>query len=124
MKAGVFSIVLEGIPWQIAKLVTETVDVPTIGIGAGSYCDGQILVLHDMLGIFTDFKPKFMKYFGNIGDEIRKALNSYQTEVKEGIYPNQQQSYDYPTDDLKEINDWFEDVDIEKEAEKLKKDLN
>ncbi|MFX1376065.1 MAG: 3-methyl-2-oxobutanoate hydroxymethyltransferase, partial [Promethearchaeota archaeon] len=56
--AGVFSIVLEGIPWQIAKMVTESVDIPTIGIGAGQYCDGQIIIIYDMLGIFTEFKPK------------------------------------------------------------------
>ncbi|MFX1237756.1 MAG: 3-methyl-2-oxobutanoate hydroxymethyltransferase [Promethearchaeota archaeon] len=123
-KAGVFSIVLESIPWQIAKIITDTVQIPTIGIGAGPYCDGQILVVHDMLDIFTDFKPKFLKYFGNVGDEIRKALKSYQKEVIEDLYPDNEHSYDYPMDDLKEINEWLENVDLTIEADKLKKDLN
>jgi len=123
-EAGVFSIVLESIPWQIAKLITSAVDVPTIGIGAGPYCDGQILVIHDMLGIFTEFKPKFLKYFGKLGDSIHNALNSYKQEVKNGIYPGLEHSYEFPQSELDVINDWFEKIDIKEEATKLNKILN
>jgi len=118
-EAGVFSIVLESIPWQIAKLITSSVDVPTIGIGAGPYCDGQILVIHDMLGIFTDIKPKFVKYFANIGKSIRRALDDYRDEVINEIYPDQEHSYEFPQQDLNKINQWFEKVDICEEAHKL-----
>ncbi len=118
-ETGVFSIVLESIPWQIAKLITSIVDVPTIGIGAGPYCDGQILVIHDMLGIFTDFKPKFVKYFGNIGESISNALDNYKNEVINGIYPSGEHSYEFPQQDLNKINQWFDNVDICEEAHKL-----
>ena len=118
-EVGVFSIVLESIPWQIAKLITSSVDIPTIGIGAGPYCDGQILVIHDMLGIFTDIKPKFVKYFGNIGESIRRALGDYRDEVINGIYPDREHSYEFPRQDLTKINHWFENVDICEEAHKL-----
>ncbi len=117
-KTGVFSIVLESIPWQIAKLITGILDIPTIGIGAGPHCDGQILVIHDMLGIFTEFKPKFLKYFGKLGEEIIKALRLYQTEVKEGKYPDQEHSYEYPLNDFKEIKKWMESIDLDVESEK------
>ena len=120
---GVFSIVLEGIPWQIAKLVTSTVDIPTIGIGAGQYCDGQIIIIYDMLGIFTEFKPKFVKHFGQIGENIRNALNSYKNEIVSSQYPDLDHSYAYPTEDLSEVNEWLENADLEKEAKKLKEDL-
>ena len=118
-KAGVFSIVLESIPWQIAKLITSSIEVPTIGIGAGSYCDGQILVIHDMLGIFTDIKPKFVKYFGNIGKAINRALNDYKDEVINGIYPDREHSYEFPQKELTKINEWIEGIDICEEAHKL-----
>ncbi len=107
-EAGVFSIVLESIPWQIAKLITESIEIPTIGIGAGPYCDGQILVLHDMLGIFTDFKPKFLKYFGNLGENIQKAIKNYKDEVEREIYPDLSHSYEFPSEDLEEIHNWYE----------------
>ena len=116
---GVFSIVLESIPWQIAKLITSNVEVPTIGIGAGPHCDGQILVIHDMLGIFTEIKPKFLKYFGNIGESIRKALDKYKSEVIDGRYPDHDHSYEFPEKDLDKINEWVESVDINEEAHKL-----
>ncbi|MFX1267137.1 MAG: 3-methyl-2-oxobutanoate hydroxymethyltransferase [Promethearchaeota archaeon] len=122
-KTGVFSIVLESIPWQLAKLITSVVKVPTIGIGAGSYCDGQILVIHDMLGIFTEFKPKFVKYFGNIGKSVRKALETYKSEVNQNIYPDQEHSYEFPQDALNNINKWFNSIDIDEESQKLKKHL-
>jgi 3-methyl-2-oxobutanoate hydroxymethyltransferase len=121
--AGVFSIVLEGIPWQIAKLVTETIDIPTIGIGAGQYCDGQIIIIYDMLGIFTEFKPKFVKHFGQIGQNIRNALNAYKDEIISSKYPDLDHSYTYPTEDLSEINEWFENADLKEEALKLKENL-
>ncbi|HEC38938.1 MAG TPA: 3-methyl-2-oxobutanoate hydroxymethyltransferase, partial [bacterium] len=118
--AGVFSIVLEGIPWQIAKLVTSIVDIPTIGIGAGQYCDGQIIIIYDMLGIFTEFKPKFVKHFGNVGEAIRNALKAYKDEIITVKYPDIAHSYEYPSEDLSEINDWYENVNIKEEATKLK----
>jgi 3-methyl-2-oxobutanoate hydroxymethyltransferase len=120
---GVFSIVLEGIPWQIAKMVTESIDIPTIGIGAGQYCDGQIIIIYDMLGIFTEFKPKFVKHFGQIGQNIRDALNSYKDEIIASKYPDLDHSYTYPTEDLDDVNEWFESADLEKEAIHLKEKL-
>lgn len=118
-ETGVFSIVLESIPWQIAKVITSTVKVPTIGIGAGPYCDGQILVIHDMLGIFTEIKPKFLKYFGNIGELMSQALDKYKNEVINGIYPDIEHSYEFPEQDLDKIDEWVESVDINEEAHKL-----
>ena len=91
--AGVFSIVLEGIPWKLAKVITESVTVPTIGIGAGKYCDGQILVYQDMLGLFSDFTPKFVKTYGNAGEVMNTAFKDYITEVKDGIFPSEEHSY-------------------------------
>ncbi len=91
--AGVFSIVLEGIPWKLAKIITESVTVPTIGIGAGKYCDGQILVYQDMLGLFSDFTPKFVKTYGNAGEVMNTAFKDYITEVKDGVFPSEEHSY-------------------------------
>ncbi|MFW9771480.1 MAG: 3-methyl-2-oxobutanoate hydroxymethyltransferase [Candidatus Heimdallarchaeota archaeon] len=122
-KAGVFSIVLESIPWQIAKLITSILKIPTIGIGAGNYCDGQILVIHDMLGIFTEIKPKFLKKFGNIGKSIRDALEKYKNEVTQDIYPDLVHSYEFPSEDLNEINQWFNNVNFDQESQKLMNSL-
>lgn len=92
--AGCFSIVLEKIPMQLAKKITRMLKIPTIGIGAGPYCDGQILVLHDMLGFYEDFKPKFVKQYAKIGFEIKKAVLAYINEVKSGIYPDKEHSFE------------------------------
>ena len=119
-ETGVFSIVLESIPWQIAKIITEHVDIPTIGIGAGPYCDGQILVLHDMLGIFTEIKPKFLKYFGEVGQSIKDALMRYKDEVEKETYPTEKYSYDLPSSELEQIKNWVKSVDPKKEALKLR----
>ncbi len=91
--AGVFSIVLEGIPWKLAKIITESVTVPTIGIGAGKYCNGQILVYQDMLGLFSDFTPKFVKTYGNAGEVMNSAFKDYIDEVKNGVFPSEEHSY-------------------------------
>ena len=120
-KTGVFSIVLESIPWQIAKIITKVVKIPTIGIGAGVHCDGQILVIHDMLGIFKEFKPKFLKYFGNVGKAIQDAILTYKNEIIGEKYPDIEHSYDMLPDDLEKIENWTKEVDLEEEAEKILK---
>jgi 3-methyl-2-oxobutanoate hydroxymethyltransferase len=92
-EAGVFAMVLEGLPAAVSGQITAAVSVPTIGIGAGSNCDGQILVVHDMLGLYGDFKPKFVKRYANLGPEIRKAFAQYKKEVEDGSFPGPEQSY-------------------------------
>jgi 3-methyl-2-oxobutanoate hydroxymethyltransferase len=92
--AGCFSIVLEAIPAWLAKEVTESVSIPTIGIGAGPHCDGQVLVLHDVLGIFQEFKPKFVKRYANLREEALRALREFVTEVREGEFPTAEYSYE------------------------------
>ncbi len=92
-KAGVFGIVLECVPYQLTKLITERCSVITIGIGAGPYCDGQVLVIHDLLGLTLGHKPKFVKTYVNLAPQIKQALFQYQTEVKEGIFPDFSHAY-------------------------------
>ena len=86
-ESGVFSIVLEMISSQVAKIITEKIPVPTIGIGSGKDCDGQVLVVHDMLGLFEKIKPKFAKRYLSLSEEIRNAVKSYVMEVKEKKFP-------------------------------------
>ena len=86
-ESGVFSIVLEMVTSQVAKIITEKITVPTIGIGSGKDCDGQVLVVNDMLGLFEKIKPKFAKRYLSLSEEIRNAVKSYVTEVKEESFP-------------------------------------
>lgn len=92
-KAGVFSMVLECVPEQVGKLITEKVKVPTIGIGGGRYCDGQVLVFHDMLGLFDKFLPKFVKQYRNLTPEIIGALEQFKEEVKTGAFPEEKHTF-------------------------------
>lgn len=92
--AGVFSIVIEGVVINAAKTITENVTCPTIGIGAGKYCDGQILVFHDVFGLFEDFKPKFVKSYADCGKIIGNAAKNYIKEVKSGAFPCQEHSFE------------------------------
>ena len=91
--AGVFSIVLEKIPTELAKKVTESVSVPTIGIGAGPHCDGQVLVLHDMLGLNKDFSPRFLRRYADLYTSMTDAVGSYIKDVKSGDFPNENELY-------------------------------
>ena len=91
--AGAFSVVLEGIPSSIAQKITKAIKIPTIGIGAGPGCDGQILVLHDMLGINDRFLPKFVKKYADLAGEARKGLASYIEEVRQGSFPSDEYEY-------------------------------
>ena len=91
--AGCFAIVLEKIPAELAKMVSEKLQIPTIGIGAGPQCDGQVLVLHDMLGITKDFSPRFLRRYADLGDTIDKAVKQYITDVRSGDFPSEEESY-------------------------------
>lgn len=91
--AGVFSIVLELIPKTVARAVTQAVSVPTIGIGAGAECDGQVLVLHDMLGLNDKFAPKFLKRYATLADDVRSAVRRFGDDVRGGRYPDDDHSF-------------------------------
>ncbi len=92
-KAGAFAVVLECVPQKLAARISKELSIPTIGIGAGAGCDGQVLVYQDMLALFSDFKPKFVKYFANIGEEMTEAFRRYDKEVKEGTFPAQEHTF-------------------------------
>ncbi len=92
-EAGCFGIVLEKIPAKLAKEVTEKLTIPTIGIGAGHDCDGQVLVMHDMLGINSEFKPRFLRTYLNLGEQIDTAIKKYISDVKSGDFPNENEQY-------------------------------
>ena len=92
-EAGCFAIVLEKIPADLAKMVSDRLDIPTIGIGAGPHCDGQVLVLHDMLGITKDFSPRFLRRYADLGDAVDNAVKQYITDVRSGHFPNNEESY-------------------------------
>jgi len=92
-EAGVFAIVLESVPTSLSKLITEKVSVPTIGIGAGQYCDGQVQVISDLLGLYTDFVPRHAKQYARLFETIGKATSDYIAEVQAGTFPTDKQSY-------------------------------
>ena len=92
-KAGAFAVVLECVPAKLSKLISEKLSIPTIGIGAGAGCDGQILVYQDMLGMYKDFTPKFVKSYENIGEKMQGAFKNYINEVKEGVFPEEKHSF-------------------------------
>lgn len=92
-KAGAFAIVLEGIPAALGEEITESIGIPTIGIGAGKHCDGQILVIHDLLGLYSELTPKFVKRYADLGREMKKAFETYKREVENGSFPDEEHSY-------------------------------
>lgn len=92
-EAGAFAVVLECVPEKLAKMVTEAVNIPTIGIGAGAGCDGQVLVYQDMLAMFSDFKPKFVRQFANVGAMMTQAFKDFDAAVKDGSFPAAEHSY-------------------------------
>ncbi len=92
-QAGAFAVVLEKIPSDVAETVTKAVSIPTVGIGAGSGCDGQILVSYDMLGLFTRFRPRFVRRYAELAEQIRTAVQGYCSDVREGDFPNADESY-------------------------------
>jgi len=101
--AGAYAVVLELVPTQLARLISQRLTIPTIGIGAGPGCDGQVQVLHDMLGLFTDFMPKHAKRYANLAEEIKEAFFQYAREVREGEFPTDQQSFTMDEEILNEL---------------------
>ena len=92
-EAGAFAVVIEAVPAALAQMITDAVSIPTIGIGAGAGCDGQILVYQDMLGMFSDFTPKFVKRYANVGEVMREAFANYAAEVASGAFPTEEHTY-------------------------------
>ena len=92
-EAGAFAVVLECVPEALASLISQKISIPTIGIGAGAGCDGQVLVYQDMLGMYADFAPKFVKVFANVGEEMRKGFAAYKKEVEEGTFPAKEHTF-------------------------------
>jgi 3-methyl-2-oxobutanoate hydroxymethyltransferase len=107
-KAGCFAIVLEAIPDRVAQIITERLTIPTIGIGAGPHCDGQNLVLHDMVGLFDRFTPKFVKRYANCWEIIGKALADFQEDVNKGRFPRTEHSFTMKDDEYKTLLDQIE----------------
>lgn len=92
-EAGAFAVVVEGVPGKLADIITQKLTIPTIGIGAGNGCDGQVLVYQDMLGMFSDFTPKFVKRYAEIGEVMKEAFRNYIDEVRSGAFPAQEHEY-------------------------------
>jgi 3-methyl-2-oxobutanoate hydroxymethyltransferase len=101
--AGAYAVVLELVPTALARLISQRLTVPTIGIGAGPGCDGQVQVLHDMLGLFTDFVPKHAKRYANLGEDINEAFVRYAKEVRSGEFPTERESFTMDEDILNEL---------------------
>ena len=104
-KAGCFALVLESIPQQLGHYITDKLSIPTIGIGSGVYCDGQVLVGYDLLGLFEEFKPKFVKRYGNLSSQIIKAVEQYSREVKDSSFPTKNYSHMMSPDEFKSFLD-------------------
>ncbi len=102
-EAGAFAVVLECIPARLAEIITKKLDIPTIGIGAGAGCDGQILVYQDMLGMFSDYVPKFVKRFADAGTVMKEGFSQYMKEVQEGTYPAQEHTFGISDDVLDKL---------------------
>lgn len=104
-EAGAFSIVLEMVSHEVAQIISETVSIPTIGIGSGVGCNGQVLVLQDLLGMYEKIKPKFAKRYLNLSEEIVKSLENYKTEVESGIFPAQENWFSMDEDEFKKLRE-------------------
>ncbi|MCX5701557.1 MAG: 3-methyl-2-oxobutanoate hydroxymethyltransferase [Candidatus Omnitrophica bacterium] len=102
-KLGCFSLVLECVPDKIAQIITKKLKIPTIGIGAGLYCDGQVLVTHDLLGLFERFKPKFVKQYVNLSALIQKAIEEYKKEVIEEKFPSREHTFTIKEEELRKL---------------------
>jgi len=104
-EAGVFSIVLEMVSHEVAEIISETVSVPTIGIGSGSGCDGQVLVVQDLLGMYEKIKPKFVKQYMNLSEDIVKAIENYKKDIESGVFPAKENWFSMDENELKKLRE-------------------
>ena len=102
-EAGIFSLVLEAVPPRLAELISKRLEAPTIGIGAGAGCDGQVLVTHDLVGQFDRFTPKFVKQYANIHAEMMRAFTEYKAEVETGAFPGEEHTYRMKDEEWEEL---------------------
>lgn len=109
-EAGAFAVVLECVPERLANKISEILEIPTIGIGAGAGCDGQVLVVNDMLGMFDDFTPKFIKRFSNVGEMMRKGIKSYIDEVREKQFPEEKHTFKIDDDVMNKIDSYIKEI--------------
>ncbi|MFP4284919.1 MAG: 3-methyl-2-oxobutanoate hydroxymethyltransferase [Desulfovermiculus sp.] len=103
-QAGCFSLVLEAVPTALAERVSQAIPIPTIGIGAGAGCDGQVLVIHDLVGLFDRFLPKFVKQYARLGQEMRRAISSYKQEVEAGIFPGPEHIFSMKQEEVEALD--------------------
>ncbi|MDR3612500.1 MAG: 3-methyl-2-oxobutanoate hydroxymethyltransferase [Candidatus Obscuribacterales bacterium] len=103
-RAGAFAVVLEMVPQAVSKIITQRLQIPTIGIGAGNDCDGQILVTDDLLGKYTDFQPRFVRRYANLAESCKQAVESYASDVMSKEFPNAAESFILPQEELDELN--------------------
>jgi 3-methyl-2-oxobutanoate hydroxymethyltransferase len=108
--AGCFSLVLEAVPAPVARRITEALAIPTIGIGAGAACDGQVLVYHDLLGLYEGQSPRFVKQYADLATEIRSALEAYAADVRAGAFPEEKHTYAMPEEELAEFEASLDDA--------------
>lgn len=102
--AGCFAVILEAVPASMGRFITEALAVPTIGIGGGPHCDGQVLVLHDVLGLFERFTPKFVKKYANLAQDVREAVTQYKNEVESGVFPGVEHSFSMDPDEENKLS--------------------
>lgn len=103
-QAGCFSLVLEAVPAALAERVSQAIPIPTIGIGAGAGCDGQVLVIHDLVGLFDRFLPRFVKQYARLGQEMRRAISSYKQEVEAGIFPGPEHIFSMKQEEVEALD--------------------
>ncbi len=106
-EAGCFSLVLESIPARLGELVSKRLEIPTIGIGAGPGCDGQVLVTYDILGLFDRFTPRFVKKYADLHSEMARAISAYREEVESGMFPAQEHTVEMPDEDWVRLEEWL-----------------
>ena len=114
--AGCFSLVLESVPARLARLVSSRLEIPTIGIGAGAGCDGQVLVTHDLLGLFDRFTPKFVKKYANLHAEMGRAFREYKQDVENGTFPAEEHSLEMPDTEWQELLDIIQETQVQPET--------
>jgi 3-methyl-2-oxobutanoate hydroxymethyltransferase len=118
--AGCFAIVLEAVPTAIAAAITNALEIPTIGIGAGAGCDGQVLVWHDLLGLYEGHAPRFVKQYAELAPVMQKAVADYAAEVRSGSFPEQQHTYSIPDEELALFEELVQELVVERPANDIR----